>query len=495
MTARTSSSERQDVAEVIHESAFHRHIEIIATFFTARYYNEIYDAAHTYFARQGGKSLTDVYMRTLAEYLRDIEQPNGEGIVHTIRALHDYDDRYCGRSSLDEFIARIIEQIAPEEFYVTIGRHERDAILRGLVSQVAISMGKRALCPDMLRMIIDNRDDRNGITILRNNGAQVLRDFKASFMSKLYSDKVSTSQRVVSSEVFCKLRDEFRANIGLLAGAEIDAMRARVERDEARRELAFVRARLDETEKKLASANAAMANAAMAASSRAKTTPVPPIPSGSKRAPLAELHGTRPSVEAQPSATARPVPLRPADASRSLPLNQPRQSDVRPIVTFVPSTVRERAPAASPSGSRPIVATPGETHATDMEVEHGRGASDSNPDASGGRDSYEGRETSQERSVSDMTIVPAIAMPASVAGTEGDPVSQTYVCGTSTPSSFEETAGRSTEGREADGVRETSSSFVDEAGDESEEEDRNAELARFIAQRNLELKEHEQTRV
>jgi polyhydroxyalkanoate synthesis regulator phasin len=297
MTARASP----DPIDV--HSAFDRHIEIIATFFTARYYNEIYNLAQDMFAKKGGRSLTETYASVLCEYLRSLERPDGDGVIPTIHALHEYSDKYCGRTTLNEFIARIISQIAPEEYYTTIGTQDRDAILRGLVSQVALTIGKRALEPDMMRMIIDNRSNHVGVGILRTVGARVLRDFKASFLSKLYGDKVAHQGRVVSSEIYNKMRNEFRATLTQLVGTQIDEMRAKNELAQRVREIEVLRARIAELERQLVDARAKEQSA------RARHESQPFVPSIPTSHQLAQVQTFVPALAPAPVPAPVPVPV------------------------------------------------------------------------------------------------------------------------------------------------------------------------------------------
>ena len=348
-TTMTTSSDPIDV-----HSSFDRHIEIIATFFTARYYNEIYNLAQDMFAKKGGRSLTETYASTLCEYLRSLERPDGDGVIPTIHALHEYSDKYCGHTTLNEFIARIISQIAPEEYYTTIGARDRDAILRGLVSQVALAIGKRALEPDMMRMIIDNRSNHAGVSILRNIGARVLRDFKASFLSKLYGDKVARHDSVVSSEIYNKMRNEFRAVLTELVGTQIDEMRAKNELAQRVREIEMLRAHITNLERQLVAANAAIASAAAAkavaamasvsatasaSACRAQTMVTPPK---LKPEPEREVHETEPVIRAQPIAIIpepKPNPVGPK--TKPEPETEPITCTIEPVVCALSSSLAE----------------------------------------------------------------------------------------------------------------------------------------------------------
>jgi hypothetical protein len=194
---------------------FKQNAEIIAAFFTDRCYNAIYVIAKDYFTKNACRSLTEVYTNMLAAHLREIAgaHTGADGILReTIAGLHTYYCGYLGQISLEDFIGRVIAQIVPEEFFSTMSQRERDSMLRDLAKQTILSVGQRALQPDMLHRIIDMRADHVGVTILRDAGIAVLRDFKASFMSKLYSKQVASAckSRVVAYEIYDKLRAELR---------------------------------------------------------------------------------------------------------------------------------------------------------------------------------------------------------------------------------------------------------------------------------------------
>ncbi len=90
--------------------AFDKNTEIISAFFTNRYYNEIYIIAKDYFAKNGGKSLTETYTNLLHAYLHDVESARiGDDslIRDTIKSLHDDYCNYMGEVPLDEFIVSL----------------------------------------------------------------------------------------------------------------------------------------------------------------------------------------------------------------------------------------------------------------------------------------------------------------------------------------------------------------------------------------------------
>lgn len=196
--------------ESLRERTFKINTDIIITFFTDIYYNRIHIIAQDDFARNGGTSMTDTYARSVKIYMSSIEQAKQE-LRDTIAALHTYYCKYAGEHSLSGFIASIVAQIIPEEFFSTMDDRERDAVFRDLIKQIVISMGKRVLRGDLLRNVIDEREKfETGITILRGEGEKVIRDFKASLISKLYSKNGDgdKSMRVVAAEQYDKVRKE-----------------------------------------------------------------------------------------------------------------------------------------------------------------------------------------------------------------------------------------------------------------------------------------------
>jgi hypothetical protein len=195
---------------------FTRDAEIIATYLTGRYYNDLYTIArekHTEDARS--TSLTEKYASIVAAYMRDIESsqqsPNGPGdILHTtISGLYSYYCRYLSSGSLKEFVIQIVAQVVPDDFRDTLNRAQKDAILRDIVAHSALAIGKRTLSREMLSYIIDRRDNKNGIEILRETGIKVLADYRTSLIAKLYAPRTGASvSRNVASEAYDKLRDE-----------------------------------------------------------------------------------------------------------------------------------------------------------------------------------------------------------------------------------------------------------------------------------------------
>jgi hypothetical protein len=195
---------------------FTRDAEIIATYVTHRYYNDLYTIArekHTEDTRS--TSLTEKYASIVAAYMRDIESsqqsPSGPGdILHTtISGLYSYYCRYVSSGSLNEFVIQIVAQVVPDDFRDTLNRAQKDAILRDIVAHSALAIGKRTLSREMLSYIIDRRDDKNGIEILRETGIKVLADYRSSLIAKLYAPRTGASvSRNVASEVYDKLRNE-----------------------------------------------------------------------------------------------------------------------------------------------------------------------------------------------------------------------------------------------------------------------------------------------
>ena len=197
--------------DIVQSESFTNNSEVISAFFTDFYYNVIYSSAREQFNAKGGKSITNIYAYMLTGYLRDIEEScagNAEVILELIRAMHAYYCKYMGEVSLNDFVRVIVACIIPEDYNGTIERRERDCILRDLAKQTAIAVGKRVMKPDMLCKIIDNRSDKNGVAILREVGVEVLRGFRTSLISKLYSGKLqsSASSQVVAAELYEQVR-------------------------------------------------------------------------------------------------------------------------------------------------------------------------------------------------------------------------------------------------------------------------------------------------
>lgn len=242
--------------EALRMQAFDKNTEIISAFFTNRYYNDIYGIAKDYFAKNGGKSLTEVYANLLFAHLHDIEsaRPGNDSVIRdTIKALHAYYCTYMGEVPLDEFIGRIISQIVPDEFNATMGGREKDSILRDIVKQTALTVGKRAIAADMLHRIIDKRSDQVGVGILRDIGITVLRDFRASLLSKLYNSSSSTgagagaacSRNVVAAELYNKVRDELKKILETQVQLEAEYKKLQQENDTLKRQCANLRKELD----------------------------------------------------------------------------------------------------------------------------------------------------------------------------------------------------------------------------------------------------------
>ena len=241
--------------DTLRAQSFERNSEIIAAFFTSRYYNDLYCIAKDHFARRGGESLTAVYVGYLYEYLKNIEtapRHAGPDIMRdTIVNLHAYYCKLSSEVSLDEFVMIIVSQIVPDEFLSTITGTEKSSMLRELVKQTALVVGKRALKSDMLRYIIDDRANRVGVNILSDIGATVLRQFRASMISQLYSKKMGTVRRTVDGELFDRMRAELKRAVE--SGVEYCGLY-----DGARREIARLRAQLASATAEISSLRSAL---------------------------------------------------------------------------------------------------------------------------------------------------------------------------------------------------------------------------------------------
>ena len=210
------------MVDLMRKQVFEKNTEIIAAFFTNRCYNDIYSIAKDYFAKNGGRSLSEVYANLLFAHLHEIEtsHPGSDGVIReTIKNLHVYYCEFLGEVALDDFINRIVAQIVPEEFFSSMGMRDCDAILRDIVKQTALAVGKRALKKDMMHYIIDVRTDTIGVGILRDMGITVLRDFKSSLLAKLYAKKTGddgshgSGCRSIPFELYDKVRAELRRTI------------------------------------------------------------------------------------------------------------------------------------------------------------------------------------------------------------------------------------------------------------------------------------------
>jgi regulator of replication initiation timing len=210
--------------EAVRDDVFSKNSEIVVSFFTNRFYNEIYRVASEEFAKRGGRSRTNTYAQYLTTYLAELEtsrDTRGVKMLDTVRALCSYYCKFAGETPLGEFVDCILGQIVPGEFYGSMGMGERDGMFCDVIKQVATGMGESALKPRMLQLIIDDRAHHQiGTNILHDVGMEIIRNFKASLISKLYSkSQGASSRRVVAAERYsslvavtkdiqCKLRDQ-----------------------------------------------------------------------------------------------------------------------------------------------------------------------------------------------------------------------------------------------------------------------------------------------
>ncbi len=208
---------------------------------TNRFINELYDVAKVDFEKGSEKSLTSAYAHATYTYLRAIESAEANAIIRdTIRSLHTYYCQYTSSIGLDEFIARIVSQIVPQEFYDVMGSRERDSILRDLVKNTTLIVGKRALVQDILSQIIDNRGKGEvAIETLRRIGRQAIIDFKASLIAKLYK-KEGGEQRgghVVAREIYDKVKEELQKTLVELVQMEVIVKNVKSENKRLREQL------------------------------------------------------------------------------------------------------------------------------------------------------------------------------------------------------------------------------------------------------------------
>lgn len=195
---------------------FARDSEVIATYVTCRFYNDLYSVAREKHATDArSTSLTEKYAAIVASYIRDIEaahkSPGGrDDILNiTIGGLHSYYCRYVMSCAASDFIAQVIVQVVPADFRDTVNVAQKEAMFRDIVAQNIIAIGARVLTKEMLAYIIDKREDRSGVEILREVGIKVIADYRSSLIAKLYAPRDSAHvSRTINIEVFDKVRNE-----------------------------------------------------------------------------------------------------------------------------------------------------------------------------------------------------------------------------------------------------------------------------------------------
>lgn len=269
----------------IREDVFEKNSEIIVAFFNNRFYNEIYAVAKDDFEKRAGRSLTDTYARYLSTYLAELESARdttGVKVRDTVLSLCTYYSRHMHNEiPLDEFIDCVLGQIVPVDFYGSMGSRERNGVFCDLVKQVASGMGMAALKPAMMRRIIDDRAHYEiGTGIMHDIGMDIMRNYKASMVSKLYakSEGCGTSRRVVAAERYVQMRDRARAILTQFRDMELRA--AKLERDcramaadnaKLRAEIEEERANNKRTREVIAELRAQLEPSARAKSSRASS--------------------------------------------------------------------------------------------------------------------------------------------------------------------------------------------------------------------------------
>jgi hypothetical protein len=197
---------------------FSRNSEIVATFLVNRFFNELYQIALSTI-KQGPAhlSLTAAYAHIVTEYVAEIDRtgdtPTEVDLLRkTIDGLRQYYCSYSSEISLDEFVSRIVSQVVPADYFGVMRQPQRAAILRAIVKQSVVEMGTRVLKVDMLRNIIDERQNLVGVGVLRDVGIKVIADFRATLISKLFGDQIKSS-RVVTAEMYEKLRAQLLQTI------------------------------------------------------------------------------------------------------------------------------------------------------------------------------------------------------------------------------------------------------------------------------------------
>lgn len=246
--------------DAVREDVFVKNSEIVVSFFTNRFYNEIYRVARDEFTRRGGRSHTDTYAQYLTTYLAELEtsrDSRGVKMLDTVRSLCAYYCKFAGETELGAFIDCILGQIVPSEFYGSMGMGEKDGMFCDIIKQVATGMGQSALKPRMLRLIIDDRAHHQvGTNIMHDVGMDIIRNFKASLISKLYSKSEGvSSRRVVAAERYSQLAAQTKAILSQLRDQELAG--AKLERDN--KALAAENARLRARLAQIASAPAIVA--------------------------------------------------------------------------------------------------------------------------------------------------------------------------------------------------------------------------------------------
>lgn len=146
--------------------------EMLASYFIDIYYNHLYIEAKKLKINQKVHNITEGYKHTLNAYIQGIDNP--ALYKKTLVGIHSfYIDTGFSSISFTECIERITCEFLPKDFYASVSKQQKTAILR-LVINNANRVFIEKLCRKFLSLIIDTHEDADNIRVLQDEFIDVL---------------------------------------------------------------------------------------------------------------------------------------------------------------------------------------------------------------------------------------------------------------------------------------------------------------------------------
>ena len=185
--------------------------QVIASFWTDKFYYKLYNSAKS---NSQDSSVTETYRTNLKEFCSSMKSID-DCYRRVIYDLHHYCKRSPSLSNLTytEFIDRIVHEVVPEEYIGTLSQSDKDGFLCKMLTEVAIKFANFIIRVDILRKVIDQRDDAHSkalnTTMLYEEVLNILRTQKDIFLHSFICE-INESQETVSIDILTSARMEIR---------------------------------------------------------------------------------------------------------------------------------------------------------------------------------------------------------------------------------------------------------------------------------------------
>src|SRR6476661_2538456 len=184
--------------------------ELISAYFIDIYYNHLYCEGKKLRENNNNISnITDGYKHALNAFMKGIENPTL--YKRTLTGIHNYFDMHGFTSmTFTEFIDRITKDFIPDDYYNSVSKQQRIAILKVVISQ-ANKIFIEKLVRKFLGLIIDNHKEQDNIKVLQNEFVDILMLERENMYYKFIS--VQTNKKNDNSVLDYKLIEEMKNEI------------------------------------------------------------------------------------------------------------------------------------------------------------------------------------------------------------------------------------------------------------------------------------------